>query len=103
MSEADGDDEIVFLIKNPSKSEDNFKLTVSLESTLADVQRLLSELYEGKPAPERQTVSIRTGAACCLTRFAGGLKVVVLAVDLWRKGPQGHVRARQGCLNGGEP
>jgi hypothetical protein len=61
MAGSDKDDKIVFLVKNPSRSDHSFRLVVSLGSTLADVQRLLSESYDGKPAPERQTVSVSTG------------------------------------------
>lgn len=52
-------EEIEFIIKNPSKPEDNFKLTVAVESTLADIQRKISETYHGKPDPSLQTVLVQ--------------------------------------------
>ena len=44
-------------ISNPGKVNYAFSLQVSLDTTLADLQKLISEQYEGKPAPSDQTVS----------------------------------------------
>lgn len=56
VNEAERDQQVTFLIKNPSKHDDSFTLSVPLSSSLADIQRKLAEEYEGKPSPGTQTV-----------------------------------------------
>ncbi|EFJ50980.1 hypothetical protein VOLCADRAFT_103620 [Volvox carteri f. nagariensis] len=44
------------VIKNPSRSNQHFSINFRLDGTIADLQKLLSETYEGRPAPADQTL-----------------------------------------------
>lgn len=49
---------VTFVIKNPSKHQDSFSLSVPSNASLADIQRKIADEYEGKPSPSSQTVRL---------------------------------------------
>lgn len=55
-------DQVTFVIRNPSKHDaDSFKISVPLNCSLADIQKIISEQYDGKPSPSTQTVRAEQG------------------------------------------
>lgn len=50
-------DNTTLVIKNPSRSNQQFSISFQLDGSIADLQKLLSETYDGRPAPADQTVS----------------------------------------------
>lgn len=51
-----GELRVTFAIKNPSKHDDAFKLSVPVSATVADIQARICKEYEGNPSPSLQTV-----------------------------------------------
>ena len=85
---------VAFVVKNPSKCED-FRLSVPLEATLAELQQLIAQGYEGQPEPSSQTVCLCLLCACVRrlscglgARGTGGVRPV------GRKGRRRHGAAR---------
>jgi hypothetical protein len=58
MEGNDNEMKATFVIKNPSKhGGDEFKLSVPLNASLAHIQQIIAEQYDGNPSPNSQTVS----------------------------------------------
>jgi hypothetical protein len=56
--EDQGAGEVTFVIRNPSKHDsESFRLSVPAGASVADIQKLIHEQYDGKPSPSTQTVS----------------------------------------------
>eukprot|EP00775_Hariotina_reticulata_P010938 gene10938-11092_t len=57
MEVNDNGAKVTFVIKNPSKhGGDEFKLSVPLDASLAHIQQIIAEQYDGKPSPNSQTL-----------------------------------------------
>jgi hypothetical protein len=65
--------EVTFVIRNPSKHDsESFRLSVPAGASIADIQELIHEQYDGKPSPSTQTVSSRQQVATTGTPAAAG-------------------------------
>lgn len=56
---------VKLLIKSPTGVPATFQLDVGSDATLADLQARLASEYDGKPAPEQQTVRSMHGLQAC--------------------------------------
>lgn len=68
------DQDVTLIVKNPTRTEYDFKLTVNTGSTLLDLQKALQQTYDGKPDPACQTVITCNSfdhSSCCLRRAGG--------------------------------
>ncbi|WIA10080.1 hypothetical protein OEZ85_010287 [Tetradesmus obliquus] len=49
--------EVTFVIRNPSKHDsESFRLSVPAGASVADIQNIIHETYDGKPSPSTQTL-----------------------------------------------
>lgn len=52
---------VVLSVKNPSKLNYNFEVTVPLDATVGELQQRIAALYEGNPPANEQTVGNTRG------------------------------------------
>ncbi|GLI58720.1 hypothetical protein VaNZ11_000473, partial [Volvox africanus] len=78
-----GDTDTTLVIKNPARINQDFSLRFWLDATVGDLQKLLSKIYDGEPAPADQTLIY---AGKVLKDSSLRLRDIIIQTD-WPAGP----------------